>query len=359
MQEYSEFEKRWSSQQTELKKRLVQEDRLDFLVKDVDGKPDVDGLRYIGGVDISFIKGNEVDACAALVILSFPELKVVHTMYKMVELRYPYIPGFLAFREVDPLLGLIAELRSKRPDILPQVIFVDGNGMLHYRGFGLACQLGVLSDIPTIGIGKNLLCVDGLTREGVSEVFAKCCLKKGDSAPLKGDSQTVWGLAFRSTDNPKSNKPIFVSVGHRVSLETAALLTKATSQYRVPEAVRQADLGSREAVRQWIAEREKESKQIEKEQEAANLENKAKGEDNKVEEKGIPEDQARELAILDTALSSQPYINGFSPSRRDADMLKSSWLVDASNFGVSYPHVLRWVDHISSFSPDVRSRWSP
>ncbi len=74
----------------------------------------------------------------------------------------PYIPGFLAFREVPHLLSCFRELRE---GFWPQVILVDGNGVLHPRGFGLASHLGVLLDLPTIGVGKNLLCVDGLERK--------------------------------------------------------------------------------------------------------------------------------------------------------------------------------------------------
>lgn len=74
----------------------------------------------------------------------------------------PYIPGFLAFREVPHLLACFRELGE---EFRPQVVLVDGNGVLHPRGFGLASHLGVLLDLPTIGVGKNLLCVDGLDRK--------------------------------------------------------------------------------------------------------------------------------------------------------------------------------------------------
>jgi len=158
-----EVRKQWEKEQEELKKQLV-------VVNDfrwsLDGEPP---LNYVAGVDISFVKGNDFDACACLVVLSWPDLEVVHSMFEMIQLKLPYIAGFLAFREVPFLLDLINKLRATRPDIIPQLILVDGNGYLHPRGFGLACHLGVLADIPTIGIGKTLIYVDGLEIKSVKK----------------------------------------------------------------------------------------------------------------------------------------------------------------------------------------------
>ena len=112
-------------------------------------------LRYVGGVDISHAaKGSDM-ACAGLVVLELPSLKQVHRTFKMVRCTEPYIPGFLAFREVEFLVDILKETKKKAPQLMPQVILVDGNGTLHHRGFGLASHLGVLSGIPTIGIGAR------------------------------------------------------------------------------------------------------------------------------------------------------------------------------------------------------------
>uniref|UniRef100_A0A8C9URE8 Endonuclease V n=1 Tax=Spermophilus dauricus TaxID=99837 RepID=A0A8C9URE8_SPEDA len=80
----------------------------------------------------------------------------------MVSLTAPYVAGFLAFREVPFLLDLVQRLQEKEPDLMPQVLLVDGNGVLHHRGFGVACHLGVLTELPCIGVAKKLLQVDGL-----------------------------------------------------------------------------------------------------------------------------------------------------------------------------------------------------
>lgn len=119
-----------------------------------------DSVRLIGGVDISFIKGSETDACAALVILNAHTLEVVYHSCRRIVLTASYIPGYLAFREVGFLLQLLDEQRSSSPECTPDLIFVDGNGILHPNRFGLACHLGVLSGIPTVGVGKTLHHVD-------------------------------------------------------------------------------------------------------------------------------------------------------------------------------------------------------
>ena len=132
---------------------------------------DKDTLRYIGGVDISKGAIDEDMACAGLVILEYPSLKQVCHKFKMVRYNKPYIPGFLAFREVDFLIDIINELKNDQHNkkYLPQVILVDGNGILHHRGFGLASHLGVLLDITTIGVGKELCVMDGLNRKLIKQ----------------------------------------------------------------------------------------------------------------------------------------------------------------------------------------------
>jgi len=100
---------------------------------------DLEDIELVGGVDLSFIKGSDTDACAALVVLRLPTLEVVYESYKRVELRAPYIPGFLAFREVYCLADLLEDLYANMPELMPDAILVDGNGRLHPNRFG-ACE---------------------------------------------------------------------------------------------------------------------------------------------------------------------------------------------------------------------------
>ena len=218
----------WWIQQRRLRRRLIETDLVD-----------AEAVLLVGGVDVSFIKDSETDACAAIVVCSLPSLEVVYERYERVVLKAPYIPGYLAFREVDFLVSLLAELQASQPRLFPQVVLVDGNGILHPNRFGLACHLGVLAGVATVGVGKTLHCVDGLTREGLQRLTQAGCARAGDSADLLGDSGAVWGAALRTTDpDPKRApkgagtggnalfKPVLVSIGHGLSLASALKLVR-------------------------------------------------------------------------------------------------------------------------------------
>jgi deoxyinosine 3'endonuclease (endonuclease V) len=241
------IEAQWRVEQSALQRRMVAEDAHSDWRLSSDSEQGGDaaspapGLRFVGGCDISFIKGNEVDALAMVVVLSFPELEVVHEVSAMVKLTAPYIPGFLAFREAPHLVALLERIKAEKPELFPQVLFVDGNGMLHPKGFGLACHLGVLADLPTIGVGKTMMAVDGLY-----EVWKKKRIAAGSHERLVGTSGRVWGAAVAATS---SSNPTFISVGHRVSLDSAVRLTQLVTRTRIPEPVRAADLRSRDLLR--------------------------------------------------------------------------------------------------------------
>ncbi|XP_059003711.1 endonuclease V isoform X1 [Mustela lutreola] len=208
------------------------------------------GLRRVGGVDVSFVKGDGVRACASLVVLSYPELEVVYEDCCMVSLTAPYVSGFLAFREVPFLVDAVRRLREKEPRLVPQVLLVDGNGVLHHRGFGVACHLGVLTDLPCVGVAKKLLQVDGLENDAQHKEKIRLLQAGGDSFPLVGGSGTVLGMALKSHD--RSSRPLYVSVGHKISLEAAVRLTRGCCRFRIPEPVRQADIRSRDYIRRTL-----------------------------------------------------------------------------------------------------------
>nr|BAE41901.1 unnamed protein product [Mus musculus] len=170
----------------------------------------------------------------------------------MVGLKAPYVSGFLAFREVPFLVELVQRLQEKEPDLMPQVVLVDGNGVLHQRGFGVACHLGVLTELPCIGVAKKLLQVDGLENNALHKEKIVLLQAGGDTFPLIGSSGTVLGMALRSHDH--STKPLYVSVGHRISLEVAVRLTHHCCRFRIPEPIRQADIRSREYIRRTLGQ---------------------------------------------------------------------------------------------------------
>jgi deoxyinosine 3'endonuclease (endonuclease V) len=218
-------------------------------------------LRRVAGVDLSFVAAeNETDkvadveavdylqtACAALIVMEFPSMTVLYERYEWVSLDQPYIPGFLAFREVPVLARLLCDLRVQHPELIPDVVLVDGNGVLHPRAFGLACHLGVVTDLPTVGVAKKFFELDGLTKEAVKAATDAALQAGGDSWPIQGESGTVWAAAVRTTQ--ESLNPVFVSVGHRMDLGDAISVVLSCSRHRVPEPIRQADLRSRAFVR--------------------------------------------------------------------------------------------------------------
>uniref|UniRef100_A0A8C8S1L5 Endonuclease V n=1 Tax=Pelusios castaneus TaxID=367368 RepID=A0A8C8S1L5_9SAUR len=155
----------------------------------------------------------------------------------MVTVSAPYVAGFLAFREVPFLVEAAQRLQEQEPGLTPQVLLVDGNGLLHHRGFGVACHLGVLTGLPCVGVAKNLLQVDGLAKDELHKEQIRDLQMGGDVFPLTGTSGRVLGMALRSYS--RSTKPIYISVGHRICLESAVRLVQSCCRYRVPEPIRQ------------------------------------------------------------------------------------------------------------------------
>lgn len=178
-------------------------------------------IELVAGVDVGFEHDNSI-ARAAVAVLSFPDLEPVTEAIARRRVTFPYVPGFLSFREVPAVLGALRKLKR-----LPDVILCDGQGCAHPRRFGIACHLGVLLDIPTIGVGKTRLI--GKHREPGPE--------KGDWAELYHQDEVI-GAVLRSR---AGTKPIFVSVGHRVGLSRAIdLVLRCCPRYRLPETTRAA-----------------------------------------------------------------------------------------------------------------------
>lgn len=182
--------------------------------------------RYVVGVDISPPDAFGV-AVAAAVLLELPELQIVEVKVFRGKLGFPYVPGLLSFRESPLVLGALERLVTT-----PDLILVDGQGLAHPRRFGLACHLGLLVDAPTIGCAKSILC------GRPSEILAP---RTGSRVPLV-DRGDVVGAAVRTRE---SVSPIYVSIGHKISLDSAVALTLACCKgYRMPEPTRLAHLAA-------------------------------------------------------------------------------------------------------------------
>jgi deoxyribonuclease V len=173
----------------------------------------------VAGVDVSVRNGQ---ARSAVVLLSFPGLKPLQAKTAEEAASFPYVPGLLAFRE-GPVVLKAFERVTRRPHVL---IF-DAHGLAHPRRMGLATHLGVLLDVPSVGCAKSPLCGE----------YAEPGQEKGSWTPLR-DGEEVIGAVVRTRDNVR---PVFVSIGHRVDLETAvSLVLDCAPRYRLPETTRWA-----------------------------------------------------------------------------------------------------------------------
>lgn len=178
-------------------------------------------VRLVAGVDVGFEDGNRITR-AAVAVLTFPGLELREQVVARRPTSFPYIPGLLSFREMPALMDAFERLRST-----PDLVLADGQGIAHPRRFGIACHLGVLADLPAIGVGKSRLV-------GEHEVVP---VDRGAWTPLVDKGETV-GAVLRSRAGVK---PIFVSPGHRLSLGTAVDYVMAcTTRYRLPETTRAA-----------------------------------------------------------------------------------------------------------------------
>ena len=179
-------------------------------------------IRYVAGADMAYDPETEV-AFGGVIVYRFPELREVERCMARRKLRFPYVPGLLSFREAPILLAAFVRLKTS-----PDLILIDGHGRAHPRLFGLACHIGVLLDQRTIGCAKSLLV--GKHQEAGAEA--------GSAAPLYFRGERV-GMVLRTRDHVK---PIYVTQGHGVSMETAVkLVRKCLDGYRIPKPTREAD----------------------------------------------------------------------------------------------------------------------
>lgn len=177
---------------------------------------------FVAGVDVGFEGEDNKISRAAVVVLSFPQLVPVDYAVARLPVVFPYIPGLLAFREAPVILRALEDIKTE-----PNLIIVDGHGRSHPRRMGIACHLGVLLDWPTIGCAKSILC--GHAEEPQDEI--------GAWTPLIDRGEQV-GAALRTRIG---TQPVYVSVGHRVSLERAIDLVLACCKgFRLPETTRYA-----------------------------------------------------------------------------------------------------------------------
>jgi deoxyribonuclease V len=188
-------------------------------------------VRTAAGLDVAYAEGSG-ELVAAVVVLDVADLRVVDSAVVAGEARFPYVPGLFAFRELPALVAALERLT-----VTPDLLVCDGQGIAHPRRFGLACHVGVLTGLPTVGVAKTPL-----------GRYQPPGDRRGDTSPLIADDPTpeVVGRALRTQPGVK---PVFVSVGHRIDLDRAcAEVLRVTPRYRLPETTRQADHVGRQAL---------------------------------------------------------------------------------------------------------------
>ncbi len=225
--------------QRELAETAVFTDQFDF-------DPKLDGVT-VAGIDQAFLDDWVVSGVVVMKLVNGqqtlddstdPGFTVVEKVHAVTETKIPYIPGLLAFREGEPILAALQEL-SVDPDLL----VVDGSGRIHFREAGIATHIGVLCDVPSVGVAKNLLCgklqgsVDSL------EQGTRVAVTADDSVETAEPDELI-GYAYQSKQysGNRTVNPLYVSTGHRVSDGVAVdLVERLCSGYKLPEPTRRAD----------------------------------------------------------------------------------------------------------------------
>ena len=211
--------------------RTIQEE----IARAVEAAPPVslDGVRCIAGADASYSPDGRT-VHAAVAVLGLPDLNVLERCWVSREVPFPYVPGFFAFREGPAIISAVGAL-TRQPDLL----LVDGHGRAHPRRAGIATHVGFLLSIPTVGVAKQILLGDPV-----------------EFGPARGSASPIWdrgeivGMAVRTK---AGSRPVYVSAGHAMDLETAVEAVLATTgASRIPAPIREAHRISREVRRTHV-----------------------------------------------------------------------------------------------------------
>ena len=196
--------------QKQLAYEIVAEDKFDVPVETV------------AGIDLGYDAKNDTSR-AVVVVLSFPALELIESAEALMPIQFPYVPGLLSFRETPVAIKALEKLT-----VTPDLILCDGQGLAHPRKFGVACHIGLITNVPTLGAAKSLLV-------GKFENLGET---RGSTAPLIYKNEQV-GTVLRTKDKVQ---PLYVSAGHRISLATATdYVLQCAPKYRLPETTRLAD----------------------------------------------------------------------------------------------------------------------
>jgi len=196
-----------------LKKLRTEQIELSKKVEIIDG---FDEIETVAGFDMAYPKNDFDDCCGACVVMDYTTKKVIEEKTVFAKIHFPYVPTYLSFRELPFLKKLVVSLEFK-----PTVLMIDGNGLMHPYGFGIASHVGVSIDTPSIGVAKSMLC------------------GKLENNVVKKKKKKIGYALFPSK---RVRKPIYVSPGHKISFETSLEVVRHLSVYKNPEPLRRAHI---------------------------------------------------------------------------------------------------------------------
>nr|CDS19356.1 endonuclease v [Echinococcus granulosus] len=254
-----ELKKNWIEEQLRLKQQCVLEDSHEILEKLNSG------TLLVGGLDISYSKNVPSLAFVGVSVVrisdpvSETQCETLAVDCNRITVEVPYVPNFLAFREVPAYVAAVRAFETHHAALAPDVFMVDSNGTLHPLRFGAACHLGVLLERPTFGVAKNLPLLqplpnhfppdaDGPTQKRLLLQRLKQ-MKQGEKLDLLGQDGRIDGVALLTS---ASSNPVFVSPGHLITLQTAVEIALRCSIHRIPEPTRKADLRTREELAKFV-----------------------------------------------------------------------------------------------------------
>lgn len=198
---------------------------------DLTNKVDISRIKSVAGVDLAYWNKTEEHAVCCIVVLDYESHEIIEECYCVDEINVPYIPGYLAFREIPLFIKTYSKLNNN-----PDIFFFDGNGYLHPRHLGLATHAGILIDKPTIGIAKSYYKINGVD-------FEMPAYEHNSYTDIMINEE-VYGRALRTHDGVK---PIFLSIGNQIDIDTAMEITfnLVTKESHIPLPTRIADMKSR------------------------------------------------------------------------------------------------------------------
>ena len=202
-----------------LKKLRLEQEKLSKKVILKDG---FDKIKNIAGIDVAYPKNDFNECCAACVVLDYETKEIIEEKTIFQKTLFPYIPTYLSYREISFVKNLLDKL-----DTTPSIILIDGNGILHPFGFGFASHVGVLFDISTVGIAKNMLC-----------------------GKLENNKVIFNGkkIGYSMFSNDRVKNPVFISPGHKISFKKSVEVVKNVSFLKNPEPLRRAHILARNTI---------------------------------------------------------------------------------------------------------------